>query len=511
MLKFGSRDRQEVTASLAITAQRIEGLVFSIQTQSVVNAFSMVLPEDIMSATGDEVVNPQRLAQVLMQVHKEIGKPKAVNLSVPATLLRVVEMPKLNREQTLIALSSEAERFVNFDNTEAIVDYNVLGAGAKGAQKLVCTAIRKDSLDAYMKAFQMAKIKVLRMSVEPVEVLRALAGTGVLPALADQIGEEAYWGGLLVAPERLYLSIWQADQLIDLREVQMNNVLNFNRMSEDAVLMADVVEEVRRTTKVHPPAVWLTHGLTQPTCQLLGQALGCPVQPGRNSMGFEGADAVTELSSLGAALTEFVLYPFQFNLLNHNKASVPEASTSSKPSPVAPIEPAKPNLAVGFALGVAVLLGLVWVGCMVYQGQLSGQLAQLEQEKSTESQKLATLQAQLNAEKQKFSVQAALVKVAQNARQRNRAYEHLAEDLRVQAPTQLWLSQIQAGTQISFAGKAMNHQAILDFAKSFDGVPYAQSILIDRIEEKLVGTTPVFEFVISGQVTPNPGGPVKEG
>lgn len=95
---------------------------------------------------------------------------KTVNLSMPATLLRVVDMPKMGAQELYLSLSSEAERYKSFDDTEAIVDFHVLPALATTSpnmQRVIFGAVRKDTFLALRRACQVARVRPGAVDIEP--------------------------------------------------------------------------------------------------------------------------------------------------------------------------------------------------------------------------------------------------------------------------------------------------------------------------------------------------------
>jgi 5-methylcytosine-specific restriction endonuclease McrBC GTP-binding regulatory subunit McrB len=57
---------------------------------------------------------------------------------------------------------------------------------------------------------------------------------------------------------------------------------------------------------------------------------------------------------------------------------------------------------------------------------------------------------------------------------------------------------------VVFQGKTTDHNSVLNLAKSFDEVRYANTIRVLYIAEDKIGATPIFRFVITGAIKADP-------
>src|SRR4051812_23290793 len=117
------KKKKPVYAGLSVTKRSVELAVFS--PKGALEQFaSAPLPPGVFDADGDQVQNPILLKSIIVQLMQTVKPlPVQVHLSVPGTLLRIVEMPKMPPSALYLSLSSEAERYKTFDNTEAVVDF----------------------------------------------------------------------------------------------------------------------------------------------------------------------------------------------------------------------------------------------------------------------------------------------------------------------------------------------------------------------------------------------------
>ncbi|MBY0402703.1 MAG: pilus assembly protein PilM, partial [Cyanobacteria bacterium] len=280
----------------------------------IIKSVSYTLADGILSFGGDVVQDPNALGQIISSLVDQV-KPKSrvAHLSIPGTLLRFTEMPKMQPKELYLSLSSEAERYKIFDDTEAAVDFSVLDIPGTPAnqQKLVFGAVRNDTLNAYKQILKIAKIKIASIDLEPLNVLRGMAGTAVLNSLVQQIGPTAFWGTILVEPERVRLLLWQGSNLVDLREFQMGD--------PNSYVISDLLDEIQRTTKTNQPAIWLTYRMPEVADKILSERLNIPVRSCLIGPAITQDQPDLMVSTVGTALRSLVSFPFDFDILTSSK------------------------------------------------------------------------------------------------------------------------------------------------------------------------------------------------
>src|SRR5688572_16645694 len=108
-MTVSSQRKKPVYAGLSITGHAAELAIFSPKTLAFQQAASVAIPPGLFDQDGDTVQSPQLLKDVLSQLFRSVKpKPTSVHLSLPGTLLRMVEMPKMDPAGLYVSLSSEA-------------------------------------------------------------------------------------------------------------------------------------------------------------------------------------------------------------------------------------------------------------------------------------------------------------------------------------------------------------------------------------------------------------------
>lgn len=493
--------KKPVYAGLSISHEAIELVVFSPKTLSVEQSVSLPIPHGLFDNERDSITDAAMLKGLLGQVFRSVKlKSPTVHLSLPGTLLRMVEMPKMDPSGLYVSLSSEAERYKTFDNTEASVDFVVCENPAlpPNMLQLVLGAVRSDVLHMYLKTLKELKVKVHSIGLEPLNILRGMAGTGVLDSLVQQIGTDTCWGMIFVEASRVRFTLWRCDKLLDLRELSMDTH-EFAHAAPGSIVVEDMLEEIRRTVKNEQPVLWLTHNMPAAMENALSEMLGCPVRtaPMGNAIAMSQPLA---LSGLGAAMNSVVPFPFELDITEGIKSSGGSSSAASEVAadidsgdgPPPWLIPAGVASLVLGGIASGVLYGMASMSAM----QIPDLTSKLESAK-VEVAGLQTRQAEL---KKKVELDKSLLEMVEKAKIRNHVYVAFTEDLKHKTPEQLWVQQLLVNDEVTMEGKALNHQSVINFAKSFDTAPYTRAVLIDSIKEGRMGASLVYDFKISGGV-----------
>lgn len=493
-----------VYAGLSISQHTAELAVFSPKAMAIESAASIPIPPGIFDQDGDTVYNPELLKELLSQLVRSVKpKPSMVHLSLPGTLLRLVEMPKMEAAGLYVSLSSEAERYKVFDNAEAVVDFapNPNAQVPAGQQQVVFGAVRSDTLGHYLKILKGLKIKPASVTLEPLTVLKAMAGTGVLDGLVQQIGTDAHWGMIFVEPTRVRLSIWQCDHLVELRETAMDT-REFSTATADSIATEDLLEEIRRTTKAIQPMIWLSHNLPPAMQQVLSEKMGMPIHNAPLGQALT-MEQPLELSTVGAALSSMVPFPFDFNIMAGISKSGAEVPTSGPP---AGLEDASDGGTSLIPIGIGSLLvgGLASAGLFI-AAMLSGQqIPPLESQRDTIKMEVSSLQARQQELRKRAELDQSLLAMIQKAKVRNHVYVALTDDLKNKTPEKIWIRSLEVNEALELSGKALSHQSVINFARTFDDPAYTRDIVIKSIKEGRLGGALVFDFVIRGGVNLDP-------
>ena len=493
-------------AGLAITRHAVELAIFSQKGMAIESAASIPVPPGVFDRDGDTIQDPELLKELLTQVVRSVKpRPTLMHLSLPGTLLRLVEMPKMEPSGLYVSLSSEAERYKTFDNTDAVVDFSPNPAPhiPSNQQQVVFGAVRSDTLGQYLRILKSVKVKVASISLEPLMVLKAMAGTGVLDGLVQQIGADAHWGMIFVEPTRVRLSIWQCDRLIELRETSMETH-DFATSTVDSIVVEDLLEEIRRTTKSVQPTIWLSHDLPPAMQQVLSERMGTPIYTAPLGQALVMSQPL-QLSTVGVTLSSMVQFPFSFDILA-GAAKVVATSHSSSSSNAAPlVEESSQGLPlIPLGIGAMVLGGVASIGLWGAATWMSQQLPALESKRDSAKMEVGTLEARQKELKKQVALDEALMAMIQNSKIRNQVYVALTDDLYKKTPEKIWIRSLQVNDQLELSGKALSHQSVINFARSLDGTHYTKDVVIKSIKEGNVGGTLVFDFVIDGGVNLDP-------
>lgn len=494
--------RKTAHVGLSITQQAIEAAVFSPKNMAIESYAYRLLPEGVLDVDGDVIVNPNALKELIRQTVQELRpKPGYVHLSLPATLLRVTSMPKMEADGMYVSLSSEAERYKTFDHSEAIVDMVPLDVPGTPPQQqaLLFGAVRNDTLNQYLKILKELKLKACSISLESVNVMRAMAGTGVLDGLIQQVGTDSVWGVLFVEPSRVRFSLWQGDRLLEMRETAMDT-RGFAHATVDDMVVEDLLEEIRRTAKNLQPVLWLTHNMPPALEQTLASRAGCPFRAAPLGQGLQITQPM-QLAVVGAALSSTVQFPFDFDISAGVGRSGGHAH-ESKPAAIASgaAEEGGGNVLMPLG-GLAIVFGLLITGALMAGAWLAGQgIPELESKVSGVQNEIAQLELEQRALKKQLELDDLLLSLIRQARMRNHVYVAMTEDLTRKTPERIWISVLEANTGMKLHGKALNHQSVINFARSFDSAPYTGAVLIDSIKEGRLNGVRIFDFVIGGRV-----------
>jgi Tfp pilus assembly PilM family ATPase len=495
------KKRKPVHAGLSITHRAIELAVFSPKNLIIEQSVSVPVPEGLFDNERDVVRDPAMLKDLIAQALRAVKlKPAMVHLSLPGTLLRMVEMPKMEPAGLYVSLSSEAERYRTFDNTEASVDFVMINNPGlpPNMLQLVLGAVRSDALGLYFKILKDLKVKAASISLEPLNILRGMAGTGVLDGLVQQIGIDSRWGMIFVEPSRVRFSLWQCDRLLEFRELAMDTS-EFAQAAENSLIVEDMLEEMRRTTKNEQPVLWLTHNMPNAMERTLSGVLGCPVRsaPVGDAIGLPEP---LQLSSIGCAMGSVVQFPFDLDILEGAKSvGVPtpaaadvgmeSESDSSIPGWLIPV-------GIGSFLVGGAISGIVYALATMAAADVPDRQTKVD----TAKVELAGLESRHKELKKKVELDQTLLNTVMDAKIRNKVYVALTDDLKNKTPQRVWIQMLKIGEQLEMSGKAISHQSVINFAKSFDSATYTKAVLIDSIKEGKLGGTIIYDFKISGGV-----------
>lgn len=494
------KKKKPVYAGLSITHRAIELAVFSPKNMAIEQSVSVPVPEGLFDNERDVVRDPGMLKELIAQALREIKpKPVILHLSVPGTLLRMVEMPKMDPAGLYVSLSSEAERYRTFDNTEASVDFVMVNNPGlpPNMLQLVLGAVRSDALGLYFKILKELKVKAASLSLEPLNTLRGMAATGVLDGLVQQIGTDSRWGMIFVESCRVRFSLWQCDRLLEFRELAMDTS-EFATAAEGSLIVEDMLEEMRRTTKNEQPVLWLTHNMPNAMERTLSNVLGCPVRSAPVGDGVTLPEPL-QLSSIGCVMSSVVQFPFELDILEGAKSvGMPThaADTGGESEGDSSVPGWLIPAGVFSFLAGGIATGIIYALAAMAANDVPDRQAKVD----TAKVEVSGLQSRQKELKKKAELDKSLMDMVLNAKIRNQVYVALTDDLKEKTPQKVWIQAIKVSDQLEMSGKAISHQSVINFAKSFDNTSYTKAVLIDAIKEGKLDGKIIYDFKISGGV-----------
>lgn len=480
---------------IAINTEWIELVQLSRDLRSIEKSIKLPMPMATMDPSGDRLRDPQTLATSIAAMFSELGvksSVKSVHVSVPGTLVRIVEMPKIPKNELILALTSEAERYAIFNDTEALVDYEVLSEEPDERQKIILVALRKDTVAAYKETFDIAKIKMESLEVETISCLRGLKYSGSLDAALAEVGDQP-WGSIHFEPERVRITVWHYDQIKNWREVLLDTS-DLKIMGEEAPVIQDLVEEVRRTIGMTRPALWLTYGIPESLATALTPRLGANVRsmlPGTN---VQLDDPKLSLAAIGLCAKSFDPFPAFIDI---TPAVDPESSGEILGSF---------KLMIAGAFVLAVIMGILTV-ILIGLSLWFNHMATKADEKITEqTNNINTLQTEVNELQKRTSIDKELSDKVQRIVAQNGSISKITDAIKEKIPSNLWLEKVAVSGDIQIEGKSIDYDSIIQFSKNFEdsenlsGTPSPiTNMSLQNIEEVDDKGRTVYKFSMVGQ------------
>lgn len=506
-MAFGKSENKAIhSVGISIQPNMLEGALYNRETNHIIRSVNYTLPQGVITSGGDMVPDAKILSDLFKILWQDLNPPSCeVHLSVPSTLLRVVELPKMEREEYYISLASEAERFRAFDNTEAIVEFEQLeGASSPTLQRLVFAAIRKDSYQQYRIAAKMAKIRLAGISLDTIQVFKAFMGTGVLEGIIEQVGHANFvWGSIMQEFDRLRFLLWRGNKIVEIREVTMSGQL-LDAAQEESLILADLITEVKRTiqaAKIDAPLFWLTNRLSFVVVQVLAQALKVPVQAIQYHESLQVDRADISLAVIGTCFASFTNEPFRLNLLenitlNH---SGDVAGVGFCPSFLEGVDLSLFKKVGLPALSACLILVVgVWFLLLTFNQIQLKQLKDITDSSKGNDTQLAELGKESDALKQTYDLNKSILEVASQSKEMNQVALALLTDLQNLTPNNMWFSDIKFDQELKINGFALSHKDIIDFTQAFEKKDYAHDIVIHHINERIINGNRAFNFTLAG-------------
>ncbi|MFN7310575.1 MAG: hypothetical protein ACK5T0_04315 [Vampirovibrionales bacterium] len=509
-----SKKKDKYSVSISIAANEIEGAVYSHDRQEVIKSVVHKMPMGVLVSGGDVIADGTLLSELLTLMMKDLEAPsRKVHLSIPCTLLRLMELPKMEREEYYVFLASEAERFRAFDNTEAVVAFEEIGDAINVAnQKLIYSAVRKDTFLRYQKAAVDAKIQLLSIEVEPLQVIRSMIATGIMSSIAEQAEDPSFcWGSMMHEFDRLRFFIWRGRNLIDIREITLSGQVLANA-NENPVVLSDLVNELHRTVaavKPFEPLFWFSHRLNYVLLQHLQHEIGVNFRSFEvpNSLEVDRADI--GVVAVGGCFSELEPQPYSLNFLDkrspYNKGksgfSLPSFGSFSKSS-LQDMD-FKNNLVMSLVLpcvlGSCAVVGIAWVATMTINTSNEHSKEETEKNKIQLTANITRLKEQIEYYTQRNLLYEKILSIANESKGVNTILLGLLNDIQ-KLPPSLWFSEVGYDKDISITGNALRHEDILDLTNQLEQRSYGRDFVLHYIREEEVSPDKplIYSFRLGG-------------
>ncbi len=512
--KFANRKKEKYSVSISIGSGEIEGAIYHHELQAVTKSVIHKLPHGLIASGGDIIPDSAALGDVLSKVMDELTPAtRQVHLTIPCTLLRVVETPKMEMEEYSIFLASEAERFRAFDNTEAVVAFELLeNASSPVNQRILYTAIRRDTFEKYQKACKNANIRLASMEVEPLQIIRSMVGTGLYDKIQAEIPEPHFcWGSMIQEFDRLRFLIWQGLDLVDIREITISGQM-LSQTTDNAVVLSDLIMELNRTVQgVKPlePLFWMTHRLNYILLQHLQHETG---------VGFKSFEIPTDFTTdrtdigmtvLGGCFESVEIRPYHLNFFDKKSSSGKGGGTFSLGS-LSSLNPASfegldisnnPLIRMLVpAMGLGVILTLVgWVSLMGVNKYSEASKVEIEQKQKQLTSAIQQTTTELTHYTQMYLLSEKILSVVNESKQVNAILLDLLTDIQYLPPT-LWFSEVGYNKQVTIIGNALHPKDVLNLTGKLEQRSYGKDFILHYINEEEVSPDEplIYNFMLGG-------------
>ena len=443
---------------ISISTEWLELVQLSRDLKAIDKSIKLPMPMATMDPSGDRLRDPQTLATSIAAMVAELNaKPpvKSIHVSVPGTLVRIVEMPKIPKNELILALTSEAERYAIFNDTEALVDYEVISEEPDERQKIILVALRKDTVSNFKEAFDIAKLKIATLEVETISSLRGLKYTGTLDNILTEVGDQP-WGSVHFEPERIRIAVWHYDQIKNWREVLLDTS-DLKIMGEDAPVIQDLVEEVRRTIGMTRPVLWLTYGIPESLSTALTPRLGASVRPMLPGSNVRLDDPKLSLSAVGIGCKSYDKFPAFIDI----KPAVDLESSGELLGSFKIMLVTAAVLAIVMIVVTSALWGITAISDM--------QLKSTTETKDKNATEIAALNTEMEGLRRKATINRELSTRLEEIIKHNASISKITDAIKDRIPKDLWLEEININKgSINITGKSTTYESIITFSKKFD-------------------------------------------
>jgi hypothetical protein len=265
-------------------------------------------------------------------------------------------------------------------------------------------------------------------------------------------------------------------------------------MGEDAPVIQDLVEEVRRTIGMTRPALWLTYGIPESLATSLTPRLGATVRPMLAGDAIRLDDTKLSLAAIGICAKSYDPFPAFIDI---KPAVDPESSGELLGS-------FKIMLVSALVLGVlaAAGTGVLFLISAIYDMQLKTK----NEEIAKQTMDISQLTMEVQDLQKKASVDKELADKVNRIIRENASISKITDAIKNRIPSNLWLEKVGIHGNVEVEGKSMDYNSIISFSRNFDsnttvgeGESPLRNMSLDNIEEVTEDNTKVYKFKMIGQ------------
>jgi Tfp pilus assembly PilM family ATPase len=243
---FGSM-RERVIIGLDIGSRRIKAVEARGGKRPKVRRTAQV-PTPEGAVQGGVVVQPERLATALKSVVQRLRAPAkevAVAVGGSVAFLRRMPLPVMPAEELRSMLELQTDRFIPFAKEGAEFDLAILGEAGNGEMHVLLAAAPAKAVAGLMQACKAARLKLVKVDVEPLALQRGLVAAGC-------VGEFESIGILDLGHELARLSLFEDGKPLLTRNLELGP--EFQQAQAEAredenlpARLADLLLDLRRS------------------------------------------------------------------------------------------------------------------------------------------------------------------------------------------------------------------------------------------------------------------------
>ncbi|HEY9724147.1 MAG TPA: pilus assembly protein PilM [Oscillatoriaceae cyanobacterium] len=160
-----------------------------------------------------DITNPQALGELIADFWRSCDircRNVVLGFAGKRAIARLVSLPRIPANQLQQVVLSEAEQYTLFRDEEPLVDYFTVDTDTDSST-VFYAAVSQKLMNAYKKALQVAKLRLIAIDIAQYAALRAM--------VHFKLSDSEVWDGVIVQSGRLVITSWFGQKLLNWREV----------------------------------------------------------------------------------------------------------------------------------------------------------------------------------------------------------------------------------------------------------------------------------------------------